>query len=51
VSRGLKPHLVAGLNVRAEARTYLRGNGNDNGNDNGNNNSNDKGEKADPLRG
>jgi hypothetical protein len=26
-SRGLKPPIVVGLDVRAEARTYLRGNG------------------------
>jgi hypothetical protein len=36
---GAKADLVAGLNVRAEARTYLRSNGNDNGNDNSNSNS------------
>ena len=39
-SRGLKPNLVAARDVRAEARTYLRNNGNDNSNDNGNDNSN-----------
>ena len=42
VSRGLKPALWVGLNIRAEARTYLRGNGNGKSNDKGECKSNDK---------